>query len=154
MLPLRGSICMGVDSRNHRFAPGLPPGRMVALREDGRNAENVGDGARHRLRLRRHRPQEVHLHPSRRMVSNAIRSVADGQTHGDAPPPSWGEANQQRKRERGARRRRARTGAPLESAGRLVVMFMTLPRPHLSVTSKPSDTNGSTKSAEQREKNY
>jgi len=24
--PLRGTICMGVDSRNHRFAPGLPPG--------------------------------------------------------------------------------------------------------------------------------
>jgi len=26
MLPLRGSICMGVDYRNHRFATGLPPG--------------------------------------------------------------------------------------------------------------------------------
>ena len=29
MLPLRGSICMGVDSRNHPFAPGLPPGRFA-----------------------------------------------------------------------------------------------------------------------------
>jgi len=27
MLPLRGSICMGFDSRHHPFAPGLPPGR-------------------------------------------------------------------------------------------------------------------------------
>ena len=26
MLPDPGSICMGVDSRNHSFAPVLPPG--------------------------------------------------------------------------------------------------------------------------------
>ena len=29
MLSLRGSICMGVDKRNYRFAPGLPPGRYI-----------------------------------------------------------------------------------------------------------------------------
>jgi len=29
MLPLRGSICMGVDQRNHIFAPGLPPERLT-----------------------------------------------------------------------------------------------------------------------------
>ena len=27
MPPLRGGICMGVDKRNHPFAPGSPPGR-------------------------------------------------------------------------------------------------------------------------------
>jgi hypothetical protein len=26
-VPPSGGMCMGVDSRNHRFAPGLPPGR-------------------------------------------------------------------------------------------------------------------------------
>ena len=30
MLPLRGSICIGVDTRNYRLAPGLPPGRRGA----------------------------------------------------------------------------------------------------------------------------
>ena len=29
MPPLRGGICMGVDSINHPFAPGLPPGRSM-----------------------------------------------------------------------------------------------------------------------------
>ena len=54
----------------------LPLGCLqgVSLREDGRDAEEHADGARHRLRLRRHRIQEVQLHPSRRMVSNASSS--------------------------------------------------------------------------------
>jgi hypothetical protein len=33
MPPLRGGICMGVDYRNHPFAPGLPPGRFPAALE-------------------------------------------------------------------------------------------------------------------------
>ena len=31
MLPDYGGICMGVDSRNHQFAPGLPPGWVEGL---------------------------------------------------------------------------------------------------------------------------
>ena len=31
MPPLRGGIGMGVDERNHLFAPGLPPGRYGGL---------------------------------------------------------------------------------------------------------------------------
>jgi len=34
MLPLQGSICMGVDQRNHRFAPELPPGRGRTVGSD------------------------------------------------------------------------------------------------------------------------
>ena len=30
MPPLQGDICMGIDERNHPFAPGLPPGRLAS----------------------------------------------------------------------------------------------------------------------------
>ena len=33
--PDSGGICMGVDYRNHLFAPGLPPGRFPALEAMG-----------------------------------------------------------------------------------------------------------------------
>ena len=41
MPPLRRRICMGVDSRNHLFAPGLPPGPGAYRLDSGDRGEEA-----------------------------------------------------------------------------------------------------------------
>ena len=48
MLPDSGGICIGVDLRNHRFAPGLPPGWFeIWSVAGGKREDQQVEGERH-----------------------------------------------------------------------------------------------------------